>query len=432
MSQVYVIVWESDQLQLRRVPSEGSFWKSYSPPIAVAPLPRPTRMERIKEFRREGLLTKAIQQLFENFDIDLPVWFLLPEGWGSKFWLDDLPGETPEETMEHIKWELRLRLLPQNNAYRFLLGRVEQKGPLVALVVRNEILEFIEEALKLAEVEFHGITLTPIEGEGYSFEHPWDLRDSIPLTQEEEIEPSLTLTPSISPMKIGIAAAVAVLSIGVLLYYYLSSSVKEPQVPVSPHQTVIEESKVPPSATVERERAPTPATPSVPKEPLPDSLPPPPKVTQASLPLSAPSLSLSSLLRHIDKQGEFLLGVLSAGEIKLLVSQGEKPLSLAPFSDQKEWALLKPVTHWEEKGKKISLWVASGISWKGGEGINAPNWEALIKSYHLTLDPSSRSVLGSKEAILPLLDTLWNNPKSVGITKVVFGTEAGKMRLTVQ
>lgn len=428
MSEVYIIVWTSDQLQLHRIPSESSGWRSLNPPLSSVFLERPTRLSRLKELAQGQLLVEAIHQLLDSVDLNLPLWFLLPQGWGYQFYLEPPPLESAEEVLEHIKWEVKLRLPPDNGSYRFLLYSADHNTPWLVHIVRSEVLAFITDALRRAEVEVTGIALTPLEGEGYSFERPGDLRDSVPLGDEEEREEeAVSIQWKTLPKPSYLIGGGVVVLIALLLYLYLPTV--NPPPPSPPPQ--IKPSTAEPSVSPSPLPTPEESRPAVEAGRKP-SVSSPETATTVLQPESR-GISRASPLRMLVEAGaglgRVILCTLADKEIKLLVGGSLTPTQLQErLGNQAGIPSVERVSRWEENGQEFTLFVVRGVAWRAGDGVRLADWEQLAS--RRGLQAQGRALSGSADKVFPLLDDLWSNP--VSSRKVYIGWEDPVWKVTVQ
>lgn len=433
MTNILAVTWGEEELALRRLPSEG-VWGDF-PALKCVPLQRPTRGGRFEHPDAGGQLGAALTELFADVDINIPCWLLLPNQWTLRFISDPPDLKSPELILNHLRWESQQRIAGDPEDYRIAAALLMGGQRYFVCLTRSEVIQRCIGAAETAEIELAGVGLEPQPGENYTFEHPLDLRDALPLETEDASRADAR--KKVSPPLVGLFLLVVVVGVGGYLLY---SSGAGSRPPVSK-----------PKPTAANLPAVVPTTPKETVSPLPESVAKPvddtvasvakpgvraplvPTVAASTPALGAPTADAGSPLRGLFKllpeEARTQLVVLSPTDLKVEVSGLASP-------DQ--WiGTLKKLPHWGGAGIVGKYETPSGgivairleaPGWSSSGGVASDAWQTPAKAAGLTV--KGRTATGNLDAALNLFDQLWKAP--AGLSKVYLAPQGSSWAVTVQ
>jgi len=408
MAETFVVTWGEEQLELRRIPSEG-LWAADLLPLRAVPAQRPTRLARLDHPDAGGQLASTLHNLLLDVDLTIPYWFLLPRGWAYTTTIDLPELPTPQERLEHLRWEIIARLANHIEEFRIIHSTLDAAGAVKIIAVTGEVIDYVYNFAKKADLELAGIGVEPKPGETYSFEHPTDLRDAAPLVVEPAPEKGVPTKITVSPVA---AAAVLIVVLGAAAYLLLSPfEAEQPPLPAAP-------AVIPPAPKPETAPTPVPAVPS-----------PSPAVSDVQP--STPAAAVSPLRQIIDalpKDIQTRLAVLSPTDLRL---EALGALSEDWLTQAKKIPALSKMTivgryHTSEGNITVLRILETG--WLSGGKRDAQAWENSAKA--AGMNARGRIAEGSLDKALALVDALYKTP--AGISKIYLASASGKWTVTVQ
>ncbi len=411
MAETFIVIWNKDRIELRRIPSEG-VWSDDFPLIKAIPIERTTRMSRLTLKDSGEQFAEAIHNLILDIDLAIPCWFLLPQGWFHTIIINLPELPTPEEQLEHIYWELGVRYGEKIEEYRFLYFPVNESSIIKVIAVEGEIIDKIIEYMRLANLELTGISIELSCGESYSFERPIDLKEATPIDFQSRFEVSPTTRTTISPLA---TAAVLIIAVSVALYFLFSTtSTKKPSQPA-----------------VKPVKPPTPEVAVVPKT---TSQPQPPTnvVTQqsspapTSLPKSASPLRI--LIDALPKDTKLLLATFSPSDLKLELLMKQNVDWVSHFKGQPLLSKVSAVGNYSTKEGKVVVLRLTETNWLGSGKRDSQVLENIAKS--MGMQVKGRIAEGTFDKALSLIDTLYK--ASAGISKIYLAPSQDKWIVTVE
>jgi len=209
MSESLIITWNSNALCLYLLPNKG-IWVSNISPHKQVKLHRPTRIKRIVPSTKQEL-ANALKELFNDIDLNFPVWFLLPHEWVPCFRAQSPEFMTPKQNRNHLLWETHQRLRGNISTYRVLLPAEVEKGSIQIQTFRGELADFVSGATDAIDLKLGGIGVEPIEDESYSFDSSQDLREAVSIELEEISLSATERKPLLFKIGIGLASFIFVL-----------------------------------------------------------------------------------------------------------------------------------------------------------------------------------------------------------------------------
>jgi len=434
MAEILSVIWGDSELSLRRTPSEG-VWREDRAPFKRASLPRPTRLGRLDHPESGGQLGAALLELIQDVDVNIPCWLLLPAGWALRF-SAELPDLKEQNLiLGQLRWEILQRLTHDASEYRFVAALMPGGVRWSITVVREELVARCLGAAKAAEIELAGIAIEPGPGEQYSFEHPLDLRDSLPVEPPEGAKP--LASKKVSPI-IPAVIGVAVIVVAAWLFSSSTSTSPKPEA-AKPKPQPVQQAAAPPvepppevapqpvSEAAPAEAPPT-TTPPQAMEPQPVAEKPAANVPQAPVSIPAGGSPLRAILKSLPAGAKLQLLALSSSDLKIEVSGLPSPDSwLEGLKKSPALAGLKLIGKYDlSAGKSVAARLAPS-GWKAAEGPK-DGWKAVATSAGMNV--KGKIAAGNLEALLTLLDKLWNNPS--GASKLSIAPKGSDWIVAVQ
>jgi len=404
MSEVIIVTWAADQVELRQISSEG-VWQPNVPPIRTIELNRPTRLDRLSQIDSGGGFHQALIHLFSDVEISLPVWLLMPNLWVQSFHVENPNLQTDEMQRSHFLWEAQQRISSDISSFKVHLpSDLTQPKPAIHMV-RDEILELYNREIRKAGIEIAGIWVEPEWGTEYNFEMPSDFRDAVPADLIDIIPAK---HPTTVPQFVPIIVGVAVLALAGYIWQ-IPSGEKPPRktrkVQEKPEMTV---TMVSPDsmAAVETDVAESEL------KPIPGASP------------------VSQLVKALPSGTDIVFAVISPVDCKVEIS-GLQNVT-AWLNNLKRSATFKSAQvagTYTISGKSVSVIRLSQTGWQAGVKTKTiGNWEKLASSKGMK--PSGRSAVGDYSAALALVDAVWSEPG--GFEKVYLAPDKGRWVVTVQ
>lgn len=451
MSDVIVVTWSSDHLELRQVASTGT-WQPHTPPIRTYELNRPTRPMRLFDADSGGSLHLALTDLFSDLEINQPVWLLLPHNWMQTFKIQTPKLSSPEMQRAHILWEAQQRLAGEIINYRVSFVDDLSKPKSTIHIVRGDVIETFEKAAVNADIEIAGIGYEPEWGMEYDFEIPSDLRENVSadILYTEGVVIKETVPPGLS-----IGIGVVILAMAFLFFAVLPTGFDtEYPLPVTTASlaldstgavvldstgVVVEEK----TGEIETAEAVEKTVAEVKKpgwwkslfksKEKPGELEVPAVATQErdSVIAAAESSSpINRIVRFIPSGASVQLAVLSQVDCKLEISGLANPNAwLKDISKSPTLELVSLADSYECRGKNISVVRLLKVGWRSDtKARNLDKWTNIVSTSGMT--PNGRSARGDMASALKLLDAVW--AESCGFEKVYLAPENGQWLVTVQ
>ncbi|NQU05603.1 MAG: hypothetical protein HQ568_05880 [Calditrichaeota bacterium] len=156
-----------------------------------------------------------MSDIFNDIEIDQPVWLLLPSTWMQTFHIQNPHLSSQKMQNAHLIWEAQQRLSGEVINYRVLIPEDISTPEITINMVRDDAIDTYVKAAEAANLEIAGIGCEPEWDTEYNFEAPQDLRDALPadLLYAEDTVVNLIVSPVIS-----ISLAVVVLLIAVYIW----------------------------------------------------------------------------------------------------------------------------------------------------------------------------------------------------------------------
>ncbi|MBM3330014.1 MAG: hypothetical protein FJY67_11200 [Calditrichaeota bacterium] len=466
MADVFVVTWSEAALELRRIPSEGT-WSDSSELVGSLPITRPTRISRLDDPASGGQLGAVLHDLLAEVDLSLPCWLLMPRGWAFEFDVQAPQLPTDEEQLEQLRWETTARLAEHFEEFRFIFTPSGRNGAYRVVAARSELIDRYMAAAHVAGIEIAGIGYEPSAGEVYSFEIPLDLRDAIPVVDEESESLAPTLAKRQITVKPAWAAVILVAALGAGAFYLywppvkpqvatLTPATSDPSVtastpmPLSPSQSSPTKTSSKPDQEIAAQpptkEAPTAsiiATPdvagskakviektaaSITATPTP-SQSKPVATTPQQKPLTAGSESpLRQFVSLLPSGAKVSLAVISAsGTLIEVLDLADEPAYLAALKTRPELTSVAVAGRYSTGiGRAVVVRSAAALS-QSSVGRDPSAFERVAREAGLTA--RGRTAGGSMEAALRCVDALYRTP---GIAKVTLARSGSEWSVTVQ
>jgi len=386
------------------MPSEG-VWQPHMPPIRTMELNRPTRLDRFKQVDSGAGLHQALIHLFEDVELTLPVWLLIPKEWVQIFHMEN-PNLHPEEMQRaHILWEAQQRLAGDINKYSVMIPKDLTTAKFTIYLIREDVIELFNKEANKANFEIAGIFCEPEWGSEYSFETPIDFREAIPANL---IDTTPTRRKAHVPNFIPIIVGIAVLALTGYIWHLPTG--EKPK--TKPKTTVVKQDSSVSTETgkfVQQEETPT--------------LKPTSTISGAGSPLS-------QLLSSLPDGAGLQFAVVSPMDLKVEIAGLSDPSSW--MKELKKSANFKSATiagNYRIKGANITVIRLTDQGWQtrsGGKQVE--KWIKTASSQGMNV--KGTSARGNFASALKLAETLWAEPG--GFEKLYLAPDKGQWIVTVQ
>lgn len=420
MGEILAITWNSDRLELRQASSEG-VWQPYAPPDKTVELNRPTRSARLTHPDSGAGLADALQELFKDIEITLPIWLLLPPEWVQRIIVTNPLIESPEMYKAHLLWEAGQRLSGDVSNYITLIPAMSEEPKLELLTTRKDIVQTFTSQVKKSGISITGVSAEPGAEERYSFETPHDFRDAIPVDNDEipYEKPPISVSPVVS-IGIGVVVIIAgVIFFGPFDKLFTSKIKPETAKPIAAVVTEEQTEGVQSESTISQSESST-------EKPVETAAQKPQQpVVSGGL---SPVHELSNLL---PTGATITMAVLSTADLKVEIAGLGNSNDLITRSKQSNTLknLRNAGTYTTDAGK-VTLFRIPNLGWNAGnqasKDINVWTQRATTSG----LKPQGRTAMGPLDSALRLLDTYWAKPAGFG--KIYLAPEAGQWRVTIQ
>ncbi|MCF7811671.1 hypothetical protein K9N50_11855 [bacterium] len=447
MSDVFVITWSSDYVELRQVTSTG-IWQPHTPPIRTYKLNRPTRPERLFSSDSGGGFYLALTDVFSDIEIDQPVWLLLPHNWIQTFHVQNPNFPNMEMQKAHLIWEAQQRLSSNIINYRILLPEDVSTPKITIHMVRDDIVETYVKAAEDANLEIAGIGCEPEWDTAYNFEVPQDLRDAIPadLLYAEHPEFDNHVSPMLS-ISLGVVVLLMALYIWLIPVDYTKTSL--PVVPKKKTEIAIKDSVSLPIAKTDV----LPETKVVeqqvkieePKKELSwfqkifgskDDADKGKKVKETEVvpdipPVVTESISpVKQVVKNLPTEAVLQIAVITPFECRMEISGLVNPdawiENLKQTTSQKQVNL---IGKYASDGKQTSVIRIPTKDFKPeGKSKDIDQWKELTQK--AGMNAKGRNASGTQDQALQLIESVWDNP--AGFEKVYLISSKGHWEVTVQ
>jgi len=440
LAEILAITWSESELTLRRAPSEG-VWRTDKAPLKTVNLPRPTRSGRLDHPESGGQLGMALVDLLQEEDINIPCWLLMPPGWA--FWFRTELPDLKEQALiiGQLRWEIQQRLTHDPADYRFVAALLPGGQRWSICVVKEELIARCLGAAKAADLELSGIGTEPISGEEYSFEHPLDLRDGLPV--EAPGGPPKKETKKVSPVLLAVIGVALIITVAYLFSESSSPTTQPPQKTVETAAAVPETKPEAPAEQPTMTPGQAAVTPPVETEPLPttqiaeiEQLAPVPQTNTAPTPQGAATPTAAvvggspfrAFFKSLPPGASTQVIVLSSSDLKAEVSGVAQPDQwIGALRPQSGWSGVKVVGKYDIAVGNATAIRISPSGWKGATG-EKPSWASVAQAAGLKV--KGRIAVGSLDAALTLLDKLWENPS--GASKISLAPQGNEWVIAVQ
>ncbi len=431
MSDVIIITWTSDKIELRQVPSEG-IWQPPLQSIREYELNQPTRSERINKPDSGGGLHLALSSLFSDIEINLPICFLLPREWVQSFTVDNPNLKSDEMTRAQIIWEAQQRISGDISRFKVLLPTDLEAPKLTFHIVRLEIIDIYVDATGQAGIEIAGMMNEPEWGEPYNFEMPLDLRESVGIDtiDSSEVRPSVSIPPVL-------LIVLAVAALAVVSYIWILPLSRKP-VEVTPDSLAV-------AQVADTGIAAAPVTDITveiaaekedkggifgflfgkKKEKKTE------KEEAAELkPITATGAPVNQIAGILPADAEIKLAVFSPVDARLEISGLTDPNSW--LKEIKKSTVCKSVRlagSYQSNGETVYVIEMGQPDWNPGERVkDFSGWSKLASSKGLK--PKGRRARGDLASAQALIDEIWSS--KAGYEKVLLAPDKDKWVVTVQ
>ncbi|NQT35086.1 hypothetical protein HQ587_07845 [bacterium] len=427
MSDVIIITWTTDKIELRQVPSEG-IWQPPLQAIRECELNRPTRSERISKSDSGGGLHLALSSLFSDIEINLPIWFLLPREWVQTFTVDNPNLKSVEMTRAQIIWEAQQRISGDISRFKVLLPTDLEAPKLTFHMVRMEIIDIYVGATGQAGIEMAGIISEPEWGEPYNFEMPLDLRESVGIDtiDSSEVRPSVSIPPVL-------LIVLAVAALAVASYIWILPLSRKP-VEVTPDSLAI-------AQVADTGIAAAPVTDitveiAAEKEDKRGIFgflfgKKKKKEEPAELkPITATGAPVNQIAGLLPADAEIKLAVFSPVDARLEITGLNDPNTwLKEIKKSTVCKSAKLAGSYKSKGETIYVIEMGQPEWNPGERVkDFSGWSKLASSKGLK--PKGRSARGDLASAQALIDEIWSS--KAGYEKILLAPDKDKWVVTVQ
>ena len=451
MAEILAVTWGEEELALRRVASEGT-WNKNSKVLKRVPIQRPTRAGRLSHPEIGGALGTAMTELFIDVDINVPCWLLLPNDWILRFVSEPPDLKNQELTLNHLRWEAAQRISGDPADFKISAALMMGGTRYYICLIRSEVIQRCLTAADSADLELAGIGIEPDANETYTFEHPLDLRDALPLEIEHDGNSAKSIaTRKASPAVVGIFLGIVIILAGYLYFSSQPAPVKKPSAERSTKKSMTpQEAATPPEALLSTSSAdssaphpginatvtetPPISTPEVKSKPattIEKAEPAPTKgeSAPANLTVSGKVSPIRGLFAGLSGNAKAALVVLSPVDLKVEASGIANPDQwLAELKKQAGWSTAKLTGSYETVGGKVTTLRVESPGWKVTEGKPSAKWQELAKSAGLSV--KDRSASGKLEGALAFLDQIWQN--SNGISKVYLTPQGDSWQIVIQ
>lgn len=216
MADSLAIVWSDQTLNLKNIPSEGE-WYENLPSLIGEEMECPTRTSRIRTNALKKQMVKALRILSSKIQDEDNVWFFVPKSWVFQYSIECPDFSTEEEKQDHLAWEVSHRLSSDQEKFRTLFLYYDNANKYEAIIIREELLEYITTSTQDSDIKLSGICVEPENKGVYLLNPNHDLRKSITLkTDFQDI--SKVPTKSILVPIVGAGAILALIAV-IILYY---------------------------------------------------------------------------------------------------------------------------------------------------------------------------------------------------------------------
>ena len=435
MSDVFIVTWTPDNVELRQVKSVGT-WELHMPPIRSFELNRPTRIDRLHDEDSGGGLHRALKDLFADIEVDLPIWLLLPGNWVQFFQADRIDLASDEMQLSNLMWAAQQRLSGDITRFRVVLPSDLSTPKLDVRMVQYTLIEAFNNAVMAAGIEISGIWYEPEWGTEYNFEIPRDLRESEPA----DILDTTARKPLISIPR-GVFIAAGIVAVVLVVYFLLlpSGSEREPIAEGVPDSAAIAavtgsaDSAVTPEVSVTqvedkgKKKSFFAFLKRKPKEKAADEAV---LAEQAEKEAFAASSPINQIVQVLPSGAGLQLAILSPVDCRI---------EITGLSDPKTWVdsiagtpFLKSVKleqGYRSGNRTYSVVRFTETSWPAGGGArNLDSWTSLASAKNMT--PKGRSARGDFSSALDLVNALWSDP--IGFEKIYLARDKEQWVVTVQ
>ncbi len=455
MAEILAVTWGEQDLALRRVPSEG-IWNKDAKLLKRVSLQRPTRAGRLTHPEIGGALGSALTELFADVDVNVPCWLLLPNNWILRFVSEPPDLKSQELTLNQLRWESIQRISGDPADYKISAALMMGGSRYYICITRSEVIQRCLNAAETADLELAGIGLEPDPNENYTFEHPLDLRDALPLELENTPGKSVGKKKT-SPALIGIFIVIVAAVGGYLYYSSQPAPVKKPvaqratQKPMSATEAITPpttellatassdtlaakpESQTEAPVTTPEVQEKVAETPAKVAETIPAPKESP--LVERSVPathtrtVSTGSSIIRSLFIGLPAGSKAEMVILSPVDLKIEASGVGNPEQwVATLKKQSGWGNVKLVANYETVvGKVVSVRVENP-GWGVVEGKPSAKWQELAKSAGMSV--RDHTATGKLESALTLIDQLWKD--SNGLSKIYLTPVGDNWQVVVQ
>ncbi len=433
MAEILAVTWGEEELALRRVSSEG-IWNQDAKLLKRVTLQRPTRTGRLAHPEVGGALGVSLTELFADVDINVPCWLLLPNNWTLRFISEPPDLKSQELTLNHLRWESKQRISGDPADYKISAALMMGGSRYFICITRSEVIQRCLSAAEAADLELAGIGLEPNPNENYTFEHPLDIRDALPLEVETNSKISIA-KKKVSPAIVGMFFIVVLLVGSSLIYFSGTETTNLPTAQKATRKTISAEAAITPppvnvvtKATVDTVVKPeliseTPVEPS--EKIVVDKITSTEPVKLASKDASI----IRGLFAGLPAGAKAELIVLSPVDLKIEAS-GIKAADqwLDGLKNQPGWASAKLVGNYETAIGRVTSVRIENPGWSVTDGKPSTRWQELAKTAGMSV--KDRIASGKLDAALILLDQIWNN--SGGLSKVYLSPVGDSWQVVVQ
>jgi len=436
LAESLIIVWEKNKISLKLIESSG-IWLENLPELKNIEIPRPSRLSRIIQQDKQQYTSAAILDLLENTDINQPLWFLIPENWTTRIEVDSPEFPSEELRHDHLEWEASQRLSGDIENYNIHIIEQDYSETVEIRIIRSDLLEAINAIMRSIDLPISGISTEPAVGESYSFETPYDLRESRPF-ESDDAEVIAPHRSTINP----IAAVLIVAVIAAVGWFWSKGSNDESEVKTNLATSAMHEEKSltasidttspmlssHPDSSANKESAVKKAS----SEMVKGEVAPLAKVTTAKAkPVSKSASSpLVALQRSLPKGATIELAVISPMDMRIEVS-GQINTNSWINTLKKSSALnqIKSVGNYTESGRKLTVVELKKPELIAGRGSrNILDWRT--KAISAGMSVKGRNATGSSSEAFAFIESLWKDMH--GFSKIYLAHAGNNWVITIQ
>ncbi|MDP8238136.1 MAG: hypothetical protein P9X24_03515 [Candidatus Hatepunaea meridiana] len=398
MSNIFVVNWTPDEVELRQVPSVG-IYQPHIPTIRKTKLNRPTRSERFSHADSGGGFNEALRVLFSDIEVTQPVWFLIPRDWVQDFEVDNPNLDSDEMMRAHLIWEVQQRLSGDISDYKVYIPTDLKNAKLTLSITRGEVIEIYISAFQEIGIEIAGIRCEPDFGADYDFDKPEDFRDAVPADIIDSIDSiGLKNQRKVSPIVIISLGAIILFAV---IYIWVLPSDQSPLLESNSIEEIAIEETASSGSLIETTT-------------LDENLSP-----------------VGQLTKFLPSTAALQFAVLSAVDCKFEINGLDDPNEwLNKFTEATTYKTVKLDENYQYGSQNVTTISLEQTEWKkiDGKTKSVEYWSKLSSAKGM--EPHGRISRGNLSSALELIEAVWSEPG--GFEKVYLTQDKEQWAVTIQ